>query len=69
MKKFSYLRPATFLGTSMTQCSVDYRKEYCLHNKILVDLPNHAARKNMVEKLLSDRSVPDIDYASIADRL
>lgn len=37
--------------------------------KILVDLPNHPARKNMVEKLLSDRIAPNIDYTSIADRL
>jgi hypothetical protein len=30
--------------------------------QILVDLPNQAARKNMVEKLLSDRATNDIDY-------
>lgn len=37
--------------------------------KILVDLPNQPARKNMVEKLLSDRAAPDIDYETIAKKL
>jgi len=30
--------------------------------QILVDLPNQAARKDMLVKLLGDRATPDIDY-------
>jgi katanin p60 ATPase-containing subunit A1 len=34
-----------------------------------VDLPNLPARKNMVEKLLSDRSGADIDFEAIGSKL
>ena len=37
--------------------------------KILVDLPNHLARKDMVVKLVGDRTASDIDFEEIAHKL
>ena len=37
--------------------------------KILVDLPNQEARKDMIGKLVGDRTSSEVDFEDIAKRL